>query len=96
MEHELSPYHQVFALALIQTSEIVLRMGRQRNEQKYVLLFLSPQTQMSKGDNRMKHVVFYILLNLLIVVIKLLFIEIIHYLCNRLRRNLNRTFMELK
>ena len=34
--------------------------------------------------------------NLLIVVIKLLFIEIILYLCNRLRRNLNRTFMELK
>nr|DAG40631.1 MAG TPA: hypothetical protein [Caudoviricetes sp.] len=34
--------------------------------------------------------------NLLIVVIKLLFIEIIHYLCNRLRETFNRTFMELK
>ncbi len=71
-------------------------MGRQRNEQKYVLLFLSSQTQTSKGDNRMKHVVFYTLLNLLIVVIKLLFIEIILYLCNRLRETINRTFMESK
>ena len=69
-------------------------MGRQRNEQKYVLLFLSPQTQTSKGDNRMKHVVFYTLLNLLIVVIKLLSTEIIRYLCKRLRETFNPTSVD--
>lgn len=33
-------------------------MGHQRRLQRYVLLFLSPRTQMNKGGNRMKHVVF--------------------------------------